>query len=301
VSELLKAEPSKLVKTLIFLADGKPVALLVRGDHEANEIKLKNYLKCAVLELADEKTIMEVTGAPVGFAGPVGLRGGRIVADASVKDMVNFVAGANKKDAHLINVNIERDFELKEFADLRVITGDDKCPACGGAIEIKQTIEVGHTFKLGTKYSEVLGAKFLDKEGVTKPCIMGCYGIGVNRIIATAVETSNDKDGIIWPVAIAPYTVVIIALNMEKKAVSETAEDVYRRLQKAGHDVLFDDRNDSAGIKFKDVDLIGIPIKIIVGERNAKKGMLEIKMRKTGEIKEVPVADVEAEVAKLVV
>jgi len=300
VAELLKAESSKLVKTLIFKADDKSVVLLVRGDYDANEVKLKNYLKCSSLELADEKTIVKVTLAPVGFSGPVGLTDVRIVADNSVKDMVNFVTGANKKDAHLVNVNIDRDFETKEFGDFRMISKDDKCPSCGGAIDIKQTIEIGHTFKLGTKYSESLGAKFLDKDGSTKPCIMGCYGIGVNRIIASVIETSNDKDGIVWPQGIAPYSIVIIALNIDSKKVKDIAEDVYARLVKCGYDVLFDDRNESAGVKFKDADLIGIPIKIIVGERNAKKGMIEIKLRKTGEVKEVAAKDLETEIAKLV-
>ena len=299
VAELLKAEPARLVKTLIFKADDNPVALLVRGDFEANEVKLKNYIKCAVLELADEKMILEVTGSPVGFAGPVGLAGVRIIADNSVKDMVNFVTGANKKDAHLINVNIGRDFEVKEFGDFRVITKDDKCPVCGGAVEVKQTIEIGHTFKLGTKYSETLGAKFLDKDGVSKPCIMGCYGIGINRIISSVIETSHDKDGIIWPTAIAPYTIVIVALNVDSKKVKEVSEDAYERLAKSGYDVLLDDRNESAGVKFKDVDLVGIPLKIIVGERNIKKGVVEIKKRKTGEVLEVKLEDLEKEVGKL--
>ncbi|MBP7056568.1 MAG: proline--tRNA ligase, partial [Candidatus Omnitrophica bacterium] len=299
VAELLKAEPARLVKTLIFKADDNPVALLVRGDFEANEVKLKNYIKCSVLELADEKTILKVTGSPVGFAGPVGLTGVRIIADNSVKDMINFVTGANKKDAHLINVNIGRDFEVKEFGDFRVITKDDKCPACGGAVEVKQTIEIGHTFKLGTKYSETLGAKFLDKDGISKPCIMGCYGIGINRIISSVIETSNDKDGIIWPPAIAPYAVVIVALNVDSKKVKEVSEDVYERLTKSGYDVLLDDRNESAGVKFKDVDLVGIPVKIIVGERNIKKGIVEIKKRKTGEVLEVKLEDLEKEVEKL--
>jgi prolyl-tRNA synthetase len=188
VSEFLKVEQAKLVKTLLYKADDKIVALLVRGDFEANETKLKNYLKCSVLELADEKTIQEATQAPVGFSGPVKLMNARIVADNSVKDLLNFVTGANKKDAHLINVNIERDFETKEFADLRMITKDDKCPACAKAIDIKRAIEVGHTFKLGTKYSEILGAKILAADGKTVPAIMGCYGIGVTRIIPTLIE-----------------------------------------------------------------------------------------------------------------
>jgi len=287
VSALLKVGPEKLVKTLIYKCDDKIIVLLVRGDFEANDVKLKNYLKCGILELADEKTIQEATGAPVGFSGPVRLNNVRIVADNSVKDMVNFVTGANKKDAHLVNVNIDRDFETKEFADLRMITEGDSCPECGSAIKMKTAMEIGHTFKLGTKYSETLGAKFLDKDGATRAIVMGCYGIGVNRIMASLIETSNDKDGIIWPLSIAPYQVIIIALNVENKKVKESAEDSYAKLIQAGYDVLYDDRNESAGIKFKDADLIGIPVKVIIGERNAKKGIVELKDRKTGKIEEV--------------
>jgi len=292
VAEFLKTEPANLVKTLLYKADGKVVALLIRGDFEAHETKLKNYLKCAVLELADEKTIEDATGAPVGFSGPVGLKNARIVADNSVKGMVNFITGANKKDAHLINVNIDRDFETKEFADLRKITKLDKCPACGKAIDIKKAIEVGHTFKLGTKYSEVLGAKFLDKDGKTQTTIMGCYGIGVNRIIASLIETSNDKDGIIWPMSIAPYQIMIVALNTASKKVKEVAEEVYAKLTKLNYEVLYDDRDISAGIKFKDADLIGIPIQIVIGEKNAKKNIIEVKTRKDKAVTEVPAAEI---------
>ncbi len=299
VSEFLKAEPSRLIKTLIYKVDGVAVALLVRGDFEANETKLKNYLKAGALELADEKTIVEVTRAPVGFSGPVGL-GIRIIADNSVKDMVNFVVGANKKDAHLINANFDRDFQTKEFGDFRKITKDDPCPACGKPVEVKQAIEIGHTFKLGTKYSEALGAKFLDKEGKENVAVMGCYGIGVNRIASTLIEASNDQDGIIWPVSIAPYQVVIIALNVQNKKVKEISEGVYDNLTKSGFDVLYDDRDISAGIKFKDVDLVGIPIKIIIGERNAKKGVVEVKLRKTGEVKEVKSEDLIAHLKTLI-
>ncbi len=294
VSEFLKVEHSRLVKTLIYKADGKAVALLLRGDLDANETKLKNYLKANVLELADEKTIEDLTRAPLGFSGPVGLKGARIVADNSVKDMVNFVTGANKKDAHLINVNFDRDFETKEFGDFRIFTKDDRCPACGKAIEIKRAIEIGHTFKLGTKYSEALGAKFLDKDGATKPAVMGCYGIGINRIAASLIETSNDKNGIIWPLSIAPYRVLIVALNMANDDVKKTAEDIYKRLAKKGYDLLYDDRNESAGIKFKDADLIGIPMQIVIGEKNASKGIVEIKMRKTGKVEQVKSQDIES-------
>ncbi|MDD5428252.1 MAG: proline--tRNA ligase [Candidatus Omnitrophica bacterium] len=287
VSEFLKVGPEKLVKTLIYKCDDKPVAVLLRGDSEANESKIKNYLKCVTLELADAKTVEQVTGASAGFSGPVKLYNIRIIADNSVKEMANFVTGANKNDAHLINVNLDRDFETKEFGDFRLISEADGCPKCGKPIQIKQAIEIGHTFKLGTKYSDALGAKFLDKDGVEKPAIMGCYGIGVNRIMASLIETSNDKDGIIWPSSIAPYRIIILALNMEDKKVKTLAEDVYAILKKAGCDVLFDDRNESAGVKFKDADLIGIPTKVIIGSKNAKKGIAEVKDRKTGKIEEM--------------
>jgi len=300
VSDLLKVGPERLVKTLIYKADDKVIALLVRGDFEANEVKLKNYLKCANLELADEKTIQEATGAPVGFSGPVKLKNVRIVADNSVKDLVNFVAGANKKDAHLINVNIDRDFETKEFGDFRVMTETDGCPVCGKPIKITTAIEIGHTFKLGTKYSEALGAKFLDKDGATKTIVMGCYGIGVNRIMASLIETSNDKDGIIWPLSIAPYSVVISALNIDDNKVKEVSEAAYKTCLKAGYDCLYDDRNESAGVKFKDADLIGIPVKIIVGSKNAKKDIVEIKDRKTAKVEQVALQDLKTHLANLI-
>lgn len=300
VSELLKVESSRLVKTLIYKADGKPIALLLRGDFDANDTKLKNYLKCETLELADAKTIEEVTGAPVGFSGPVGLSNARIVADNGVKGIANFVTGANKKDAHLMNVNLDRDFELKEFADLRIITKKDKCPSCGKAITIRRAIEIGHTFKLGTKYSDPLGAKFLDKYGKAKPIVMGCYGIGVNRIVAGTIERSNDKDGIIWPISIAPYRILILALNVKNKKVKELSEDIYKRLSGAGYDVLYDDRDESAGIKFKDADLIGIPIKIIIGEKNSKKGLVEVKDRKRGLVQKIKSETIESRLKVLI-
>lgn len=301
VSEFLKVEPAKLVKTLLYKADDKTIALLVRGDFEANETKVKNYLKCDTLELADEKTIQEATSAPTGFSGPVGLKNARIIADNSIKDLVNFVTGANKKDAHLINVNMGRDFETKEFADLRTITREDKCPACSKPIDIKRAIEVGHTFKLGTKYSDTLGARILEHDGKTVPAIMGCYGIGVTRIIPTLIETSNDKDGIIWPMSIAPYQIILVALNIASKKVKDISEEVYRDLTKAGHETLFDDRDISAGIKFKDADLIGIPIQIIIGEKNAKKDVVEIKNRRDRSVVEIKSKDAITHLKQLMV
>jgi prolyl-tRNA synthetase len=293
VSALLKAGPERLVKTLIYIADGSPVAILIRGDYEANETKIKNYLKAAVLELADAKTIEELTRAPVGFSGPISIGNIRIIADNAIRHMTNFIVGANRKDAHLINVNIGRDFEVKEFADLRMITKDDGCPICGRPVDIKHAIEVGHTFKLGTKYSDALDAKVLDKDGKEIAVIMGCYGIGVTRILASIIESNNDKDGMIWPLSVAPYHAVIIALNMDDKKVKESSENIYKRLSGAGVEVLFDDRDETAGVKFKDADLIGIPIKIIVGAKNAKKGIVEIKDRRTGAVEEVCHKDIE--------
>jgi prolyl-tRNA synthetase len=299
VSELLKTDPTRLVKTLIYKADGKIVALLIRGDLDANETKLKNFLRCEALEMADEKTIELVTGAPVGFSGPVNLKGGRIVADLSVKDMMNFITGANKKDAHLINVNPERDFQTKEFADFRMITPEDRCPVCGKAIDVINAIEVGHTFKLGTKYSAPLGARFLDKDGKEKEAVMGCYGIGVNRIAASLIETSNDKDGIVWPASIAPYEIIVIALNVTNEKVSKIADSAYKTLTKAGYDVLYDNRDESAGKKFKDADLIGIPVKVIVGEKNAAKDIVEVKSRKTGKVESIPAKDLLSHIKSL--
>ncbi|MBN1526965.1 MAG: proline--tRNA ligase [Candidatus Omnitrophica bacterium] len=299
VAELLKVKPSDLIKTLLYKADDAVVAVLVRGDYDISETKVKNHLKAAIFELADEKAIHKATGAPVGFSGPVGLKGVRILADNSVKGISNGVTGANKKDAHLVNVNPGRDFDAKEYGDFRVITADDPCPSCGGAVELRHSLEIGHTFKLGTKYSSVLGAKFLDKDGKERPAIMGCYGIGVNRIAAGLIETSSDKDGIIWPASIAPYEVVVIALNVDNEQVKKTSEEIYTQLAAARYDVIYDDRKESAGKKFKDSDLIGFPVQVIVGERNLKNGAVEVKLRKTGERKEVPVKDVTAYFASI--
>ncbi|MBL7071137.1 MAG: proline--tRNA ligase [Candidatus Omnitrophica bacterium] len=281
VSEFLKVKPRKLVKTLICKADGKPVAILIRGDQVLNEVKLKRYLDCNVLEMADEAAIKKITGGPMGFSGPLGLKGVRIISDHGVKAVSNFVAGANKADAHLVNVNVDRDFQVKEWADLRYIEGGDICPKCKKQnVDLETAIEVGHTFKLGTKYSKDLGAKFLDKDGKEKSCIMGCYGIGVNRIIAASIEQNNDKDGIIWPLAIAPYRAVVLPLNTEHKESVEIAERIYRKLKDMGIDVLLDDRPERAGIKFKDADLMGIPLQIVVGEKALAKNKLELKKRK---------------------
>lgn len=280
VSEFLKVKPNQLVKTLIYKADDKPVAVLVRGDHNLNEAKLKRHLGCQVLEMADEKVIKDLTGGPLGFSGPVGLKGVRLIADFGVEGMSNFVTGANKRDTHLMNVNLDRDFKVTEWLDLRYALEGDLCPKCRkNKFKLKTTIEVGHTFKLGTKYSKDLNATFLDKDGKEKLCIMGCYGIGVNRIIAAAIEQNNDKDGIIWPRSISPYDAVVIPINVLEKDLKTASEKIYKSLQDEGFEVLLDDRDERAGIKFKDADLIGIPLRLVVSEKHIKNGQVEAKLR----------------------
>jgi len=290
VTAFLSILPEKLIKTLIFLADGEVVAALVRGDYEINEAKLKSFLGAQVVELADAGLVAETTGAPMGFAGPVGLKA-RIVADHSVKGMENFVTGGNKEDLHLKNVNLNRDFKVNQFGDLRIITDKDTCPRCGGEIRFGKGIEVGHIFKLGTKYSEALKATFLDEAGNDKPIIMGCYGIGVGRTVAAAIEQNHDKDGIIFPIPIAPFEVTILPLQMHEPSVVETAETIYRELCDHDIDVLFDDREERAGIKFNDADLLGIPVRVTVGLRGVKNGQVELKMRAESESVNIPVKD----------
>nr|MBU1328328.1 proline--tRNA ligase [Candidatus Omnitrophota bacterium] len=287
VGHLLKVKPLDMVKTLIYVADEKPVAVLIRGDHDANEAKIKKFLKCAKLEMASEDVIKKTTGGPIGFSGPVGLKEVRVIADNSIKDMADFVTGANKKDKHYINTNINRDFKVSEWADVRMITEKDMCSKCNKNIKIEHAIEMGHVFKLGFKYSKAMKAEFLDEDGKLKPIVMGCYGIGVNRIMATVVELHNDKKGIIWPVAIAPFQVLVIPINYKQEDIKKTAENIYNELNQIGIETLLDDRDESAGIKFNDAELIGIPFSIVIGDKGLKKGIVEIKIRDTGKIIEV--------------
>lgn len=289
VSKLLKVEPAQIVKTLIYDLDGKPIAALVRGDHDINEAKLKRALKVGHIKLAEPEMIEFATKAPVGFAGPCGLKNIEIIADISLKGLKNFVTGANKKDKHLLNVNFDRDCKVEVFADIRNITDADKCPACGKRIKLEGAIEVGHVFKLGTKYSKSMSAKFLDEDGKEKPFIMGCYGIGVNRIAAALIEQSHDENGIIWHPAIAPFEVAILPLNTDHKPSIEAAEKIYNELTSAGIDTILDDRPERAGAKFKDSDLIGFPVQVIVGEKKIVNGEVEVKDRKTKGVKVVKI------------
>ncbi len=282
VTQFLSVTPKQLVKTMIFETSAEPVAVLVRGDHEVNPAKVKNVLGVETLELASEETVLKLTGAPAGFAGAVGLSI-KIIADKAVEPIKNMVMGANEKDAHFIGVNRGRDFEVSEFADLRLVTHSDRCPRCGKAIEIKRGIEVGHIFKLGDKYSKALSATYLDQNGNKRYIIMGCYGIGVGRTVAAAIEQNHDKNGIIFPMPIAPYQVVILPLQMRDGEVVSAAEALYEQLTGQGAEVLLDDRDERAGVKFKDADLIGVPVRVTIGKKSLKEGKLEVQFRATGE------------------
>ena len=290
VCSFLGIENKVLIKTLIYLADGEPVAILLRGDHELNEAKLKRHLGVQELNLADEDVIEEITGAPTGFAGPVGLKLD-ILADHAVKGMVNGVTGANKKDYHFMNVNLKKDFNANAFSDLRVITSHDRCPRCGGKINFGRGIEVGHIFKLGTKYSHALNACYLDEAGKEKDIIMGCYGIGAGRTVAASIEQNHDKDGIIFPIPIAPFEVIILILQNHDKDVVEAAEKIYSDLLTNNIDVLLDDRKERAGSKFKDADLLGIPIRVTIGTKGVKNGEVEIKLRNEADRMTYPIDD----------
>jgi len=293
VTSFLSISPDQLIKTLILLADEEVVAVLVRGDHELNEAKLRNFIGAQTVELAAPGLVEETTGAPMGFAGPVGL-GVKIVADQAIKGMKNFVTGGNKEDLHVKNVNLERDFSVDSFGDLRMITPNDSCPRCNGEIRFGRGIEVGHIFKLGTKYSQALNAVFLDEQGQERPIIMGCYGIGVGRTVAAAIEQNYDENGIVFPIPISPFEVTILPLQMHETAVVETAETIYTELMDYNIDVLLDDRDERAGIKFNDADLLGIPVRVTVGSRGVKNGQVELKLRSESESMLVPLKDAAA-------
>jgi prolyl-tRNA synthetase len=284
VSSFLSIRPEKIVKTLIYQTEQGPVAVLVRGDHELNETKLRNVLDVRELAMADPKTILDVTGAPVGFAGAVGLKI-RLLSDFGIKGMKNMVMGANEEGKHILKVNEGRDFAVERYADLRMISPSDTCPRCGGILEFGKGIEVGHVFKLGTKYSDALKATFLDKNGREVPFIMGCYGIGIGRTIAAAIEQNHDENGIVFPISISPFEVTILPLEMHESHVKNVAEDLYRHLSELGLAVLLDDRDERPGFKFKDADLLGIPLRVAVSPRTLRKDSIELKLRSRPDLK----------------
>jgi prolyl-tRNA synthetase len=293
VAAFLSVSSTQVVKTLVLLADNEPVVALLRGDFDLNEIKLKNHLGCAELEMAGDDVVAKVTGAPTGYAGPVGLPGKvKVVADLSLEGMHNFVTGANAGDTHLKNVNLGRDFSVAGFVDIRNVVVGDPCPRCeDGKLEIWRGIEVGHVFKLGTKYSKALHASFLDADGKEQIIYMGCYGIGIGRTVAACIEQNHDENGIIFPIPIAPFQVIVSALSAKDDAVRDAAEAVYQDLLQAGIEVLIDDRDERPGFKFKDADLIGIPLRIVVGAKNLVDGKVELKERRSGEVEILPIAE----------
>ena len=299
LTAFLSVPAHQILKTLIFSSDGDVVAALIRGDHEVNEVKLKNFLGAEQLTLADPGLVEEVTGAPMGFAGPVGLKV-KIIADQAIKEMSNFVTGGNQMDLHLRNVNLERDFRAHDFVDLRLVTPEDPCPRCGGALRFDRGIEVGHVFKLGTKYSKAMRAVYLDEHGEEQLIFMGCYGIGVGRTVAAAIEQNHDENGIIFPISMAPFEVVILPLQMHEKTVVESSETVYEDLLDRGIDVLLDDRDVRGGIKFKDADLLGTPVRITLGARSLKDGQAELKLRRGSESTLVPLQNTPEVVAGIV-
>ncbi|MGA1869212.1 MAG: proline--tRNA ligase [bacterium] len=304
VCEFLSYASDRLIKTLIYTTISndtqKSIAVLVRGDHEINEVKLKNFCAVSDISLADEETISKITHGPKGFSGPIGLNNTEIIADQSVKGLTNFVIGANKKDYHYKNANFNRDFKVDKFGDLRVITQKDMCPRCRGQIRFSRGIEVGHIFKLGKKYSNAMKAVFLNEHGHEKEMIMGCYGIGVGRTMAAAVEQNYDSHGIIWPLPIAPFEALVLPLNIDKKKVVEVGKWIYKQLLINGIETIFDDRNESPGIKFKDADLLGIPIRITIGIKSLDKGLVELKWRDSKENIPVKPEDVPPRVKEMI-
>ncbi len=290
VSSYLDATPERMIKTLIFDADSEKVVVLSRGDRTINEVKVKNYLGADWIELADEESVREVTGSSAGFAGPVGLKA-KILADRSVLQIENGITGANRDDYHYINVLVGRDFDADVYGDFRVIESGDSCPACYGNITFSRGIEVGHIFKLGTKYSRAMNAVYLGKEGKEKVMVMGCYGIGVGRTVAAAIEQNHDDDGPVFPISIAPFEVAVVPLNMKNEKVRGAAETIYGGLLSSGVEVVIDDREERPGIKFKDADLMGVPIRVTVGEKKAAGEKVELKIRETGETKDVGIRD----------
>ncbi len=299
VTAFLKVPAHRLVKTLLYMADDKPVAVLIRGDRDVNEIKLKNATGAVELEMAGDEQVQKYTGAPVGFAGPVGLKNVEIYVDPLVTQLKNFIVGANAEEKHILNVNLDRDFKATRVVDMTAAREGDISPSGCGKLIARKGIEVGNTFMLGTKYSESLGAYFLDAEGNQQPIIMGSYGIGVTRTPQAALEKYYDDNGIIWPKAIAPYTVHMVPVKLDDPEHEKVAEQIYDDLWASGIDTIFDDRDERAGVKFNDADLVGMPIRITIGARSLAEGLVELKARSEAEVHKVPVSEVVAAVKKM--
>ncbi len=283
VIESLGVSARRVIKTIIYKTEKGLLAALIRGDRDINDTKLRKTADVLELELASPEEVEKLTGSPVGFAGPVGISGVPLLVDFEVAAMVNSITGANKADAHLMNVNPGRDFKPDKIADIKLVKKGDPCPRCGVELSEARGIEVGQVFKLGTKYSDALNAAYLDQEGKEKPIVMGCYGIGVTRTMAASVEQNHDENGIIWPISIAPYHAVVIPVNVRNIEQWQMASDIYRSLQDAGVEVVLDDRNERPGVKFKDADLVGYPLRITVGAKATSSREVEVCIRQKGE------------------
>ena len=294
-----KCSGDRFIKTLIYLVDGKPVAALVPGNRDLNEHKLKRLLGAKKAELADEATIQKITGAPVGFAGPVGLAI-PVYADQSLKGASDRITGANKADTHIVHVDLARDAAVTAFEDLVLVGAGDTCPRCGKPMQLKRGIEVGHVFKLGTKYTESFEAKYLNAQGQSELMVMGCYGIGVTRTLQAVIEQSHDADGIVWPVSVAPFAVTVLLLDPKDPAVCAVVDALEKELQAKGIDVFVDDREERPGVKFKDADLIGCPIRVVAGAKGLAKGGVEIKLRTLKTFDLVPVEQAAAAISTLI-
>ena len=291
VSAKLNVPATQLIKSVLFIADEKPVLALVRGDYEVNDVKLKNLLGADFLDMATPEQVQAAMHCAIGNVGPVGVDDDvQVIADNSLKGLANLVAGANAEGKHLVNVNLDRDFTPAQFADIRFVTEGEVSPDGQGVLHFTRGIEIGHIFKLGTRYSKAMGADFLDENGRAQPIIMGSYGIGVSRLLSAVAEQQADEHGLVWPKNIAPFDVPVIPVNVKKAEQKDLAEAITNDLQAAGYQVLLDDRNERAGVKFADSDLIGLPIRITVGKK-AEDGIVELKLRKTGETLEVKQAE----------
>jgi len=302
VAAFLKVPAHKLIKTMVYRADERLVVALVRGDRELNEVKLTNFLGEVVrLELASQEDVLGLCGCPPGFVGPVGLKNVEIVADAEIPLMVNAVVGANKPGYHLTGANPGRDFTVNRVGDLRSVEPGEACPKCGAELVSARGIEVGQVFNLGTKYSKSMGAKFLDENGKEQLIIMGCYGIGVTRTVAAAIEQNNDQDGIKWPMPIAPFQVIVVPVTLKDAVIVEAAEQLYRELSELGVEVMLDDRDERPGVKFKDADLVGYPLRVTVGAKTLQEGNFEVKFRSTGKVEFVPTQKTAAYLKQIIV
>jgi prolyl-tRNA synthetase len=292
VSSFLNVGAEKLIKTLIYLADQKPVAVLVRGDHQVNEIKLKKVLNASLLVLASASVVEQVTAAPCGFSGPIGLSGVEIIGDYALLALTDMVVGANELDRHYIHLDVDRDIRMDRIADIRNLIVGDPCPRCEQPIVIDRGIEVGHVFLLGSKYSREMKAVFLNEQGEERFFEMGCYGIGVTRIMAASIEQNYDDKGIVWPMPLAPFLFHLLPVQDQSEKVRNLAEHIYQSLMDKGVDLLFDNRKERPGVKFRDADLLGVPYQIVIGEKNLAEGFVEVKERKSGQTQRIPVEQV---------